>query len=152
MSKKAARLFLLLSDLTSCCHEREALQAERYGVTLAESRFLISMNQHNIKTTAEFAEKLMVAKSRITRIVDGLVKKGLAVRHEGKKDRRISVVRLTAKGKHISDDLFKSVISLHEEVLKTLPFGSSNQTLEELEALKSAMDSVRQRIKLQVEH
>ena len=88
MDELALKLFALLKEISLCCQDREVIQAKTFGLTPAEARCLIVLKLNDIRTTADLAEKLFVAKSRITRILDGMVKKGLVTRSEGLEDRR----------------------------------------------------------------
>lgn len=147
MSDEAQRLFLMLREIVECCQEGEAIQSDIHGLTPAETRTLVALKYHNCHTTADLADKLFVAKSRVTRIVDDLVEKGIAIRSEDPTDRRVCVVRLTAKGETVSERLTLYIMRLHGEVLQTLPEGYHLQTLAMLGALKEAMNSVRMRLR-----
>ena len=84
-----------------------------------------------------------VAKSRITRIVDGLVAKKLVTRREDKIDRRITVINLTPKGDKIAREHANFMFLLHGEVLKSLPDNLHDDTLKLLNALGEAMNAVK---------
>lgn len=137
----------MLREIVDCCQEGEAIQSQIYNLTPAETRVLVAIHYHNCHTTAELAERLFVAKSRITRIIDDLVKKGIAQRSEDPTDRRICLVKLTARGDLLSKRLTDFILLLHGEVLRTLPEGYHPQTLAMLGALKEAMNSVRLRLR-----
>ena len=147
MENQAHRLYALLKEIVECCQEREAIQAKHYGLTIAESRCLTAVKLDHCRTTTDLAEKLFVAKSRITRIVDGLVEKGLVNRGEDASDRRIRLVHLTAKGSEVTDKLIVFMYFLHNQVLEALPASYRHETIAALGALKEAMNSVRIRLR-----
>ena len=147
MENSAHRLYSLLKEVVECCQEREAFQAKQLGLTVAESKCLVAIKLDHCRTTTDLAEKLFVAKSRVTRIIHGLVKKGLVSRGEDVADRRIRLVRLTNKGIEITDNHISFMLFLHGEVINTLPKSYRKETIAALGALKEAMSSVRERLR-----
>ena len=143
MNELALKLFALLKEISLCCQDREVIQAKTFGLTPAEARCLIVLKLNDIRTTADLAEKLFVAKSRITRILDGMVKKGLVTRSEGLEDRRTCLVNLTPKGDKVTERYFDALLEVHKEVLRTLPARNRENTLDTLESLFKAMDAVK---------
>lgn len=123
------------------------MQAKLHGLTTVEARTLVTMKLHHCRTTADLAEELFVAKSRVTRIMDRMVKRGFVTRSEDMDDRRRCLVHLTPKGTETTERLHSFIMSLHGEVLKSLPKNSRTETLTTLATLKDAMNSVRTRLR-----
>ena len=73
--------------------------------------------------------------SNITGLVDGLEQKKLASRFPDDKDRRIKMVKLTAKGETLRIKLLKELLSSEGSVL-------FNLSLEELEKLNSLLRKI----------
>ena len=96
--------------------------------------------------TAELSEKMGVAKSRITRILDGLVAKKLVKRKEDKNDRRLCLISFTAKGRAVAAELISTILNLHDEVFKDLPKDIRDQTINVLTALRSTMNAIKKRL------
>ena len=147
VDEQANQLFILLREITQCCQEREAMQAKLHGLTTVEARTLVTMKLHHCRTTADLAEELFVAKSRVTRIMDRMVKRGFVTRSEDAEDRRRCLVHLTPKGIETTERLLSFILSLHREVLKAIPESSRAETLAMLGVLKEAMNSVRTRLR-----
>lgn len=95
------------------------------------------------RTTTEIAEKLDLAKSRITRIADGMVAKGLITRKAAAHDRRVLYVEFTPRGKTLAQGFVKSLISLHEMVIGLFPQDRRKTVVDRLEEMKNAMQEVR---------
>ena len=146
MDSQSYRLYSILKEITECCQEREVTQAKMNGCTTAEARCLITIKSDQCRTTADIAEKMCVAKSRVTRIVDGLVKKKLLSRWQNPKDRRICVVQFTEEGMETTDKLMSLTLLLHEEVLDKLPVNYRANVMDFLETLQNSMQSVRTRL------
>ncbi|PKK86648.1 MAG: MarR family transcriptional regulator, partial [Tenericutes bacterium HGW-Tenericutes-8] len=79
-------------------------------------------------TVQQITEKVLIANSSMTYVLDNLVKRGLITRTKDEIDRRIYVVDLTTEGKAFMDDIYPkhhqnmtSVLScLSKEEEKTL--------------------------------
>ncbi|MBU0517661.1 MarR family winged helix-turn-helix transcriptional regulator [bacterium] len=142
----AHQLYKTLREITVCCQEREELQARSFGLTSAEARCLNVMLLSDIRNTAELAEKMLIAKSRVTRILDGLVKKDLVIRSESKADRRLCLVTLTAAGSRIATGLMESILKVHEEVLKGLPEAERDNVLNTISSLYDEMLIVKRKL------
>ena len=149
-NRDSARLYDLLKQLTECCRDREVILSGKFGFTVPEARCLNALVLENCSNTTEFASKLNVAKSRITRIVDGLIEKGILERSEDKKDRRYLNVTLTEAGEKLSNEYIASLLNLHDLVLSNLPSGSQNTVLNNLEQVHSAMIEARKMISAEI--
>jgi DNA-binding MarR family transcriptional regulator len=146
MNNQSFLLYSLLKEISECCQEREAILAHELGCSPAEIRCLITMRLTNCKNTAELSEQMGVAKSRITRILDGLVAKKLVRRKEDKNDRRLCLISFTAKGGEVATELISTILDLHEEVFKDLPKDIRDQTINVLSALRSTMNTIKKRL------
>lgn len=67
---------------------------------------------------SEIAEKTYKDKTNVTRILDVLSKNGYVVRESHEKDRRISCIYLTDKGRKMFDDLIPYIESINEQFRK----------------------------------
>ena len=95
---QAKRLQDLIGEITQCCQEKTLYQANKFGLTQAEMKCLLLFKEERYLTVKGLAQKLEVAKSRITRIIDGLVNKKLAQRIDDPEDARVILISLTPEG------------------------------------------------------
>ncbi len=146
MNREPFKLYMLLKNLSSCCQDSENLQAKAFGVSVPELRCLIAIKLEECETTTELADKMCLAKSRITRIIDGLVSKGYIIRREDPDDRRVLKVRLTHSGRALTEKISKSLLVLHNMVLQNFDYDERKNMLERLSALTAAMKTVRDNI------
>jgi len=146
MDAKAYSLLVLLKEISSCCQVREEIQAKNYDLTVAEARCLMIINIDGCGTSTELAERMQVAKSRITRILDGLAKKKLISRNENAADRRVIRIQLTNKGAAIARELTLNVLALHRQVLEELDIQRVNEIIGSLTDIREAMNSVKSRL------
>jgi DNA-binding MarR family transcriptional regulator len=74
-SLEANQLADLTFKLLANCQEKEARLAEQYGLTQAEFRCLRLFGSKESSNNKAIAERMNLSPSRLTRIIDGLVKK-----------------------------------------------------------------------------
>ncbi len=110
-----------LADLTfkllANCQEKETRLAEQYGLTQAEFRCLRLFGTQESSNNKHIAEKMNLSPSRLTRIIDGLVKKEYMIREIDMEDRRNMRVTLSGQGIQIVERLNKAYIGIHREIL-----------------------------------
>ncbi len=73
-------------------------QSERFNLPDAELRCMVLFEGERYLTPKSIAHKMNVVKSRVTKIIEGLVRKELVQRIKDPEDSRITLLSLTAKG------------------------------------------------------
>ena len=134
----------LINRLFQCCQERMQYQCERFEMPDAELRCLMLFGEERYLTPKGIAHKMNVVKSRITKIIDGLVKKGLVDRIKDPEDSRISLLSLTPRGQSKLKEIHRFLDEVHEQVLRNMPIEQRNILLMNLDMLKSSMEAVRE--------
>ena len=71
---------VLINELFQCCQERTQFQSEKFQLPDAELRCLMLFGGDRYLTPKGIAYKMNVVKSRVTKIVEGLVQKNLVQR------------------------------------------------------------------------
>jgi DNA-binding MarR family transcriptional regulator len=112
-SKLADLTFILLSK----CQEKEHHLAEQHGLTQAEFRCLRLFGTTECLNNKQIAERMALSPSRLTRIIDGLVKKQYMDREIEPNDRRNMRVTLSHKGVNIVKMLNADYVNIHREIL-----------------------------------
>ena len=147
LNYQALRLQELMNEMVQCCDDRKLYESERFHAPYAELMCLMLFNGQRYLTVKDLAGKLDVAKSRITKIVDGLVQKGFVERIEDPKDARVKLIGLTPAGKKASrefDDFHKKI---HRSILLQISPDERKNTLSHLEMPRSAMEAVKEQLK-----
>ena len=88
----------LIARLFQCCQERMQYQCERFQLPDAEFRCLGLFGEERYLTAKSIAHRMNVVKSRVSKIIDGLIKKKLIQRIKDPEDSRIQLLSLTAEG------------------------------------------------------
>jgi DNA-binding MarR family transcriptional regulator len=119
-------------------------QCERFDMPDAELRCLMLFGEERYLTPKGISHKMNVVKSRITKIIDGLVKKGLLHRIKDPEDSRISLLSLTPRGQSKLSEIHRFLDDVHEQVLLKMPAEQRNTLLMNLDMLKSSMEAVKE--------
>ena len=134
----------LITRLFQCCQERMQYQCERFEMPDAELRCLMLFGEERYLTPKGIAHKMNVVKSRITKIIDGLVKKELVHRIKDPEDSRISLLSLTPQGQSKLQEINLFLDDVHKQVLLQMPAEQRNTLLMNLDMLKSSMEAVKE--------
>jgi DNA-binding MarR family transcriptional regulator len=94
-------------------------------------------------TVKGIARRLDVAKSRVTKIVNGLIEKGLVKQIDDPGDARIRLISLTPKGEKESDEIAACESESHRKILLEIGPDERKDVLSHLEVLRSGMEAVK---------
>ena len=134
----------LIMRLFQCCQERMQYQCERFGLPDAEFRCLMLFGKERYLTAKGIALKMNVVKSRVSKIVDGLIKKKLIQRIKDPEDSRISLLSLSADGQEKVNDINRFLQDIHYHVLLQMAPDQRTAVLTNLDILKASMEAVKE--------
>ena len=98
-----------IRQLVSSIHHNSSMLKKYYGLTGPQSEALRTLDDYGPMSSAELSRRLYVTPSNVTGIIDRLEKKGLVERIRKPKDRRISLITLTEKGRSLYQSLPASI-------------------------------------------
>jgi DNA-binding MarR family transcriptional regulator len=147
-SEQARRLRQLIADIIQCCQERQLFEAELFGLPRAELRCLLCFGQQRYLTAKNLALKLEVGKSRVSKLVEGLLKKQLIEIIADPKDGRVKLLTLTRRGRQKVGQIDEFLVGVHARVLSQVEAKQRNLVLAALEMLWSAMETVKQELRI----
>jgi DNA-binding MarR family transcriptional regulator len=136
----ASRLANLTFSLLAHCQEKEVHLAELHGLTQAEFRCLRLFGTDESLNNKTIAERMNLSPSRLTRIIDGLVKKKYIRRNIDPNDRRNMKVDLSKKGKSLVQQLNKAYVDIHEEILMDIDPSQHEQLIVAMTHLLEALE------------
>ena len=136
----------LVLRLFQCCQERMQYQCDRFGLPDAEIRCLLLFGEERYLTAKGIAYKLNVVKSRVTKIVEGLIRKKLLQKIQDPEDSRIVLLSLTAKGQAKLKAINSFMLDFNSQVLRTIHPDQRSDLLNNLELLRISMESVNERM------
>jgi len=137
----AERLANLTFNLLANCQEKEVRLAEVHGLTQAEFRCLRLFGKDENLNNKQIAERMKLSPSRLTRIIDGLVKKEYINREIDPNDRRNMRVTLSKKGKLLVQQLNKAYVDIHNEILEDIEESQHEALITAMEHLLSALEN-----------
>ena len=139
-NQTAERLANLTFSLLAKCQEKEAWLAEGHGLFPAEFKCLRLLEKDESLNNKEIAKRMNLSPSRLTRIIDGLVKKGYMQREIDQTDRRNMKLGLSRRGKILTNKLDKAYIDIHQEILQDIDESQHESLINAMGHLHSAIE------------
>ena len=133
----------LIEEVVRCCKERTLFLSKKFDIPEAELRCLMLFGEERYLTAKGISQKLDVAKSRVTKIINGLVQKRLVESIDDPKDARIKLIGLTSKGHKKSRQLGDITKDLHQKLLLEFEPEQRKMVISCLEILRTSMEAVK---------
>jgi DNA-binding MarR family transcriptional regulator len=146
LSYQAQRLQDLITEMLKCCEDRKFFESNKFGLPYAELRCLLLFGGERYLTLKGIAQKLEVAKSRVTKIVNGLVAKGLVKQIDDPHDTRVRLLSLTPAGHEKAQEIAAFQRELHRQILLHLDADERKGIFAYLELLRAAMEAVKEQL------
>jgi len=134
----------LITKLFQCCQERMQYQCERFQLPDAELRCLGLFGEERYLTAKGIALKMNVVKSRVSKIIDGLLRKKLIQSIKDPEDSRVILLSLTSDGQKKLNEINNFSNSLHGQVLSQMAPDQRQAMLTNLDILKASMEAVKE--------
>ena len=144
LTYQAHRLQELIAEMLKCCEDRKVYESGKFALPYAELKCLLLFDGQRYLTVTDIAQKLEVAKSRVTKIINGLKEKQLVSEIDDPKDARIKLISLTPAGHIRSDEIAAFQRGLYRTILLQVDADERNHVLSKLELLRSAMEAVKE--------
>lgn len=137
------RLNELIEDVRQCCEDKHLAEAEELGHPCAEIRCLLLFGSERYLTVKGIAQRLEVAKSRVTKIVNSMNEKGLVERASDPADGRVRLLRLTPAGRSIVERANALQKQMQAKILEKLDPADRSRVISGLELLRAAMHEAK---------
>jgi DNA-binding MarR family transcriptional regulator len=133
----------LMEGVFQCCRERMQDQSERFDLPDAELRCLLQFDGERYLTAKTLAYRLNVAKSRVTKLVAALVRRGFLVSLPDPADSRVKLLSLTSEGGRLLNDISKFRFKMHLIVLEQFSPEQRGELLNSLSLLSRHMKTAK---------
>ena len=143
---QAQRLQELIAEMLKCCEDRKLFETGKFGLPYAELKCLLLFEGVRYLTVKGIAQKLDVAKSRVTKIVNGLRNKGLVRQVDDPHDARVKLISITPAGREKSREIVVFQRGLHRQILLHLDADERKGVFSYLELLRTAMEAVKEQL------
>jgi DNA-binding MarR family transcriptional regulator len=134
----------LIGKLFQCCQERMQYQCERFELPDAELRCLGLFGEDRYLTAKSIAYRMNVVKSRVSKIIDGLIRKNLVQRIKDPEDSRVQLISLTPQGQKKLNDINGFMGDIYSQVLSQMAPDQRQAMLTNLDILKASMEAVNE--------
>ena len=132
-------LLYLLAACSDAASAEFHAQVRALGLRVPEWRVLACLNDQDGQMVTKLAEFALVEQSRLTKIIDQMVARGLLERRADGQDKRRVRVCLTAQGRQISAELTDKARAHELSVLARLPKDQAAQLKPTLQALLATL-------------
>ena len=133
----------LIAKLFQCCQERMQYQCDRFQLPDAEFRCLVLFGDERYLTAKSIAHKMNVVKSRVSKIIDGLIKKNLIQGIADPEDSRVKLLSLTSAGQKKLNEIKQFMQDVHGQVLFQMAPDQRKAVLTNLDILEASMEAVK---------
>lgn len=140
LEMNAGQLAELTFNLLEGCHEKETRLAKSHNLTPAEFRFLRLFGLTEKLANKDIAERMHLSPSRLSRVLDGLVKKGYMVRQIDPNDRRNMQISFSKKGVAVVEKLNVDYLRIHEEILANIEQDQHKNLIRGMSQLLTALN------------
>lgn len=137
------RLQDLIMELMDCCDDRKFHEIGKFSLPYAELKCLMLFRGERYLTVKGIAQKLGVAKSRVTKLINSLVEKKLVNRIDDPQDARVRLISLSGRGKAMTEEIEAFERGIFREMLLQMAPQERKDVLSCLEVLRSAMEAVK---------
>ena len=144
--QQTIKLRLLIKEIHNCCQDRMLFESNKFNLPQAELKCLMLFNGKRILTAKEITEELDVAKSRVTKIINGLMNKGFVKRDYDPKDGRIKLISITPTGEKKLKEVENFVIGVHKELYLQIKPEDREYMIQYLEMLTQCMDFIKKNL------
>ncbi|GAA4397561.1 MarR family winged helix-turn-helix transcriptional regulator [Tsukamurella soli] len=138
--KRPARIGFLLAQLGAHAADLFTEQLREIGITSSEAGVIRILARTPGMTQRELATKSGATQSRVVVLIDGLERKGLALRTRSETDRRIQHLDLTDAGRALLPSLRRAAEAQEAALTDRLTPEQKNDLYELLSALSGGLD------------
>lgn len=105
-TKETLKLVVAIMRTNNKLDEIARTDASRFGLNVTEFAVLELLYNRGKQPIQKIGERILIASSSTTYVLDKLCSKGLAERQPDLKDRRVTYVTITPQGKELMDEVF----------------------------------------------
>ena len=134
----------LIAKLFQCCQERMQYQCDRFKLPDAELRCLLLFGDERYLTAKSITHRMNVVKSRVSKIIDGLIRKSLIQCVADPEDSRVKLLSLTSAGQKKINEIRHFMEDVHSQVLSQMAPDQRQTMLTNLDILKASMEAVKE--------
>uniref|UniRef100_A0A7C5VUS0 MarR family transcriptional regulator n=1 Tax=Thermomicrobium roseum TaxID=500 RepID=A0A7C5VUS0_THERO len=132
-----------MREVIAYLHRRSPPRLGEFDLSMAQLKVLFALSCSGPLTVSEVAERLSITSPTASHLIDRLVHLGLVRRREDERDRRRTVVELSASGEDLLRQLRQGNEQYWRELLNELDFVDLRALLQGVRALAEAARRAR---------
>lgn len=125
-TERALKLFIVMSRASKVILEEAHRLIEQYELNPTEFGVLELLYHRGRQPIQQIGKKILLRSGSMTYVVDKLEKRGLLKRVSCEKDKRVTYISITERGKEVIQSIFPE----HEKNIKTLMSGLNTEEQE----------------------
>lgn len=129
------KLFVVLSRALEAINRRVKADVKNYGLNITEFAVLELLYHRGDQPIQKIGDKVLIASSSITYVVDQLEKKQYVTRRPCPNDRRITYASLTVEGRKLMDEIFPKHRDAISHIFSVLSIEEQKQLTDQLKRL-----------------
>ena len=129
------KLFVVLTRALQSVQKQIAKDIKNYGLNQTEFAVLELLYHKGEQPIQKIGQKVLLASSSITYVVDKLEKKKFIVRQACPNDRRVTFAVITEEGKKLMDDIFPKHREALHQIFGGLDEGEKEDMISQLKKL-----------------
>ena len=137
------RLGTAFTDTSRLHHRYHHLIFASFNLYSGQNRLFDKLKESEVISQTELAHRMNIAPATLTRMVQNMEKNGYVSRENDKKDQRVTLIHLTAKGietrtmigeklRAMDQKIFKNFTIQEQKMLHNMLLRIQNQLLEEI--------------------
>jgi len=135
MSNKSLKLLVVMLRAAQTVEDLVKKDMRTYGINPTEFAVLELLYRKGDQPIQKIGEKILLASSSITYVVDRLEEKGFVKRVDSSEDRRVKFASLTIKGKELMEEVFPKHEKRIEEIFSILNEGEIDLAIKLLKKI-----------------
>ena len=143
LTYQTSRFKSLIKEIQQCCDDRKLYECSRFGLPYAELKCLLLFTGERYLTVKNLAERLEVAKSRVTKLINDLTGKKMVEKIEDPKDSRVKLISLTPLGIKIAKEVNNFQQEIHMNILSQMNEEERKDVISKLELLRASMEAAK---------
>ena len=140
---QTTRIKDLIEGIIQCCQLQTNFLSQKFHIPQAEIRCLLLFRGERYLTVKGISQKLDVAKSRVTKVINGLQNKGFIDCSDDPRDGRVKLLSLTPLGDKKCEEMGEYIWNAHEKLLLELDPEERRGVISSLESLRVGMEAVK---------
>ena len=129
------KLFVVLSRALQTIEKMAIKEINNQGLNLTEFGVLELLYHKGDQPIQKIGQKILLASSSITYVVDKLEEKNYLIRRGCPTDRRVTYASITKEGKELMDEIFPKYKHFLQEIMGGLSTNEKRSTIEQLKKL-----------------